>query len=226
MASAAPSTAGVFLTQWDAFHRGANPDQLRLWLPCQPTDWCHWLVGDAPRFAATVANREAPGLWDSALPGFVVSPAGVHIRCAYSADASSQGGASGCPEGADLGLIVAERRFPDQNSWCTERATTVVQGMISGCAWRPSQLDQAMQQQLKYGGRYNELVLNYAPFVARLPDAVAAIFVLQGSSAHERDKARRVQNAFCHEFNLTAASGPPVVMYDPTASPDEPFQRL
>ena len=83
--------AGVFVAQWDAMH---SPS--RRWLPCQPDDWCYW-IGNHSRFAGSVINRQLPLLWDTKLPGFVVAPAAVSLRCAFSADSSTQHVGDTCP---------------------------------------------------------------------------------------------------------------------------------
>ena len=234
--SAEPESAGVFLTQWDAFHRGAESGVLQLWLPCQPTDWCYWLVGASPRFSATVTNALTPGLWDAGLAGFVIDSDAVAIRCAYSGDASSQGGGSGCPAGADDGIAAVSTNETSADGkfvplqWCTARSPSG----DGGCAWRPEQLIDAMSQQVhlspvgSYNQRhsYNELVCNYMPFVDRLPHAVEALFVLSTSSTEMVTRARDVRDAFIRDFGLTQLDAPPVVVYDPDGSPTAPFRFL
>ena len=73
---------------------------------------------------------------------------------------------------------------------------------------------------------YNELIFDYDAFVAQLPSAVEAIFVLPTSTASDAAKARAVRAAFLREYGLEAgsASAPPLVVYDPWAYPHEPFR--
>ena len=72
------------------------------------------------------------------------------------------------------------------------------------------------------GASHDRRAVNYKPFLQRLPDAVQAIFVLPGSGALERERARKVRRAFCETFALPEARIP-IAMYDPTKV--GPFQR-
>ena len=225
--SAELSAAGVFLSQWDAFHRaGESPPQRQLWLPCQPTDWCYWLVGAAPRYAAAIANARMPGLWEAGTPGFIVASAAVSMRCAYSSDASSQGPSTGCPEGAPLGAEPIREVVPAPKlTWCSPPEREY------GCAWRSSELDQMMAHFLARCGyncarAYTELVMNYAPFVAQLPAAVEAVFVPASATAEQVAMARDVHAAFVSEYGLSHEEAPPLVTYNPAGCPRSPFRRL
>ena len=82
----------------------------------------------------------------------------------------------------------------------------------------------AMAYQVATRGRYNELVCNYDPFVARLPRAVEAFFVLAGTPPDEFGRVLQVRAAFIREFELSEESAPPVVLYDPSLSLTAPFQ--
>lgn len=173
--------AGVFITQWDSFHRANERHHTaeQLWLPCQPSDWCSWLVGRAARFEASVVNRQSPWLWDATLPGFVVAPEAVSIRCAYSGDASTQGATSGCPRGAKFDTrpreaqtpgaaaaardggqqqaggqsLASEEEHPVEGSaWCVRPRSPYGET----CAWREADLDEAMRQQRDQRHPYNE----------------------------------------------------------------------
>ena len=79
---------------------------------------------------------------------------------------------------------------------------------------------------LLHGTADNELVFDFAPWLARLPRSVEAIFVQPGAAPTDHAKARAVHAAFCSAFNLTSETSPPLVKYDPKGSPDAPFSRV
>ena len=85
-----------------------------------------------------------------------------------------------------------------------------------GCAWRPSQLNQAMRQQMDvyHGSGYNELIFEWQRFVNRLPGAVEAIFVRPRSNGAQRVGAYAVRRAFMAEYKLDEGGAPPMLLYD------------
>ena len=147
-----------------SYHRGADPEQIRLWEPCQRTDWCWHLTdyGRHPHFSGTITNSQLPGVWDPSMAGFVLSPAAVELNCAYSGDASTMGRrlrSDSLGEGEESGLREGGarasrlwRRHLGFNSdgchgshgWCTLPRAPYGD---AGCAWAASHLDQSMQQQ-------------------------------------------------------------------------------
>lgn len=76
------------------------------------------------------------------------------------------------------------------------------------------------------GYRYNELVFHFRRFTAHLPASVEAMFILPGSTPKDVALARKVRAAFREEFRLSEEVAPPLVMYDPSRSPQEPFTRV
>jgi hypothetical protein len=210
--------AGVFLTQFDAYHRSATPEETRLWLPCQPTDWCYHLTdyGRQPRFSGTITNRQLPGLWDPSLAGFVINPVAVRLKCCYSADAST------------MGRRLGDRRREEGNdgcpgAWCELPRSPFGDG---GCKWRADQLDQAMLQQQSLHRRYNELVFDFDAWTAHLPQSVEAIFLLPGSTPKDIRRAYAVHEAFYQDYGLSRDRAPPLVLYDPAGDVERPFRRL
>ena len=211
--SSLPHEAGVFVTQLDAMHQPQAP-----WLPCRPADWCYFAGAD--RFSGSVLWPQRTGLWSNDLPGFVIHPAAVELRCAYSGDGSTQHPGDPCPSRGEHGSSLNGHVSIE---WCMWRNPNG----DGGCAWRPGKLDDAMRQHAYMGGRYNELVIEYAPFVAHLPASVEAIFLTPTTSADEQARALRVRSAFRAAFaDQLAHDATPLVMYDPVASPAEPFQLL
>lgn len=194
-------------------HFGAFHLTKRKWLPCASSDWCGW-IGEATRYSGTVINRDIPGLWSSNIPGFVVAPPAVQVRCALSGDASSQHEGDACPPGPE-----------GTYEWCKLPRSPYGD---AGCAWHPAQLDQAMLQQMDISDgrtKYNELILEWDGFVRHLPVSVEAIFVLPQSSDTQLQEALETHAAFVSEYNLNAGvNAPPLLRYD--QEKEAPFSPL
>ena len=222
--------AGVFVSQFDLTHHPS-----KLWLPCQPSDWCWW-VHD--RFAGTVVNAHVPGLYNREDGGTIFAGSHVNVLCSYSFDASTTG--------RQLRLAAAEgtqghtRRLavpcpPSHKQWCNAPRAKTDRWLVhdfsydaaypygdGGCAWRPGDLQWMMRQQA-YASRgspssYNELVIDTAPYSQALPTSLAAFFIQPASSAAQRAKAAAHHAAFLSEYGRTA-SETPLLLYDPTARP-------
>ena len=88
------------------------------------------------------------------------------------------------------------------------------------------QLRELMHQQIHLEGVYNELILNYLPFVEHLPWAIEAIFVQPATSDSDLARAARVRQAFKREFGLPEARTPPLVMYNSSDDRGQPFSLV
>lgn len=181
------------------------------WLPCREGDWCHFM---SDRFAGSIINAGLPGLYSEGLHGFVVAPAAVRLRCGWSADGSSQGPGNPCPS-AESG-----RR------WCTPDASGTrdcCRYGDGGCAWRESQLGEAMTQQHMIGGGYgyNELVFEYSQWTAQLPRSLLGVFVPEGGSIGE---ARQVHSDFLRAYPEVNATECPLLIYNPSKNARAPFR--
>ena len=130
------------------------------------------------------------------------------------------------------------------HEWCDPPG--VSEDCLPGCwdhAYPPESLREMMEEQESHGphewqppedegdlllsqGRYNELVLESAAWVDRLPSTIIAVFYLRighGGTEEARDYAQRVHAAYAREFGL-AAGTVPLLVYDPARNATAPFE--
>ena len=226
------SAAGVFVSQFDVAH---HPD--KLWMPCQPQDWCHRLSN---RFAGTVVNAHVYGTYNNYDGGIILTGSLVSVPCGYSYDASTTGrrleDVDLSSERRDLAQYGMEGNFPcprrgQGGGWCTpKRNEGWTRGFSNsasypygdgGCAWREQDMQWMMRQQyyMQGGASYNELVIDAPRYAEQLPASLAAIFYQKWSSEAERDRARAQHDAFLREHSGTTAAETPLLLYDPSQTP-------
>jgi hypothetical protein len=68
-------------------------------------------------------------------------------------------------------------------------------------------------------------VLDYSAWVSHLPFSVEAIFVTPHSTAEQRAHAESVRAAMLAEWARRLSAAPPLLVYDPDRSLDEPFRE-
>ena len=134
------SRAGILM---HAF--AGSDDPARPWRPCE-TSFCRAVRDRTP---ATLVNQRRPHLFHDGCGGFILSANAVEVMCSYYAD----GGSNNIRCRREL--QVAKAALTDENGeclagcgdiWCTDLKPRL-QSCHAGCAWKPTQLLQMMQQQ-------------------------------------------------------------------------------
>ena len=205
----------------------------RPWLPCPPARWCGKY---ADRMPTTLLSPGHTRYFTSGAGGFVVRPRLARVRCSYARDGHSTTKQRGC----------------GTNEWCNPwevQHWSRNQGeAYASCAWRPNQLYEMMREQAREAPQlsrrrslgfsrlpgdlanldaewvqsYNEVILDADEWVAQLPGIIEAVFLLDGSSPTDQQRAIDAHAAFLNEYSLSEEDAP-LLSYDPQRVP--PFTR-
>ena len=160
-------------------------------------------------------------------------PTLAQVRCCYARDGHSTTKERGCgPKWCSSAGM---------QPWVGEE-----NGMFATCAWRADQLANMMEEQARFAPRqevhrrlgfsrlpgdlaniqwdpewlrsYNEVVLDSAAWQAALPQIIEAVFVLEGSSDEDQQRAVDARMRFLREFDVRS-DDVPLLTYDPHRSP-------
>ena len=218
--SNAMGEVGVLVHQIDALdetHVGENPTP---WLPCVPRQGIPDEACASSRFAdhisASVLNPKVPFVYSDDAVGFVVAPGHAVVRCSFPSDGGTmsrycQEGESvpadclpGCYSVANGGKPCANQVESASKQYCfTKGALAVTMTQSEKYAMKSFDNNNGCRQ--GNGCRYNEIVLERAPWTHAQPHATEAIFYPVGGDAA---MARKVHQAFLRQYGVTAEQVP------------------
>lgn len=222
---------GVVVHQIDALdeeHVGTNPVP---WLACTATDADSTTPACAEErysdhLSGSVINRKVPFIYSDDAVGFVVTPEHATVRCSFPEDGGTMSRSCspdetlpdclpGCYSGG-RGCVAKTVAADSQNCY----AHDALVAMMEQCEKRAMRtFDNNNGCRQGNGCRYNELVLEKAPWIAAQPHATQAIFYPAGGDAAS---ARRVHQAFLKHYGVNARQVPLVKLN--LDRPEAPFE--
>ena len=203
------SEAGVLVHMFDGYESNAHA-----FLPCAAksatTADCNGeyrYAGRSDRWGGSIINPNLPGLFHRCSIGMVWAPDVVapHVSCTYPRDGSTRHykdcnseklHASGCVPGC----WVNTKHGTGHANWCTAPRKPK-----AGCAWRPSQLREMLQESIgevgskmaggmpSKGELYNEVVVDIQAVVRSYPGALEAVVYGASPECRNSNQARAVQ---------------------------------
>lgn len=202
--------------------------------PTKPWRWCETAFCRAvsDRTSATLVNRHTPHLYPEGCGGFVLAAKEVQQLCSYYSDGGSN--RIICRNSSRWTPSIPKDALLDDDgqcipgcgeTWCADQQPQ--KECHAGCAWRPGQLMQMMQQQEAVAHRHtclhNEVVLR--PIHKSLPFALDAVFIKSSClGTGESARVKRLHSYMLRRFRLSAASMP-FVVYHSSARTAAAFQN-
>ena len=195
-ASSDLAAAGVLVHQFDGQESPDKP-----WLPCTE----QWCLGFADRFASSIISGSSPHLFSATAGGLIFRPRQAQIFCAYNADSGSMSRTCvppgwrpiGDPEGACLPGC-----WEETPNWCTDDKWWE-------CSFPPEALGSMLgSQERASSDRYNEVIVNTAPYIQQLPTSLEAIFTL----SYGDTDARAAHTRFLQEHPTLSAADCPLLL--------------
>lgn len=184
--SSSLSEAGVLVRQMDSL----NPSD-EMWGAAVVDDG---KFGD--RLAASIVNARLPYMYSTSAVGLVLNPESVQggVYCSYPRDGNSMGqGNHGCEDG---------RNYPPERLGAMLEQHQHAMHWHKTCLWSGEEQDELDRN----GCQYNEVVLNAAHLLSRLPSACEAVFFPTNGVVHaaegDEQRARAVRASFERAFHV------------------------
>lgn len=211
---------GLLVHQIDALdeaHVGENPTP---WLGCTNAHTVDGAACSARRyqdhFSASVINRKVPFIYSDDAVGMIIAPQFAVVRCSFPEDGGTMSRICGPNETSPTDCLQGCYSIASGGRQCvtkTEAANKqncyaggALMAMMAQCEkFALGSFDNNNGCRQGNGCRYNEIILEKAPWADAQPHATEAIFYPVGGDAAN---ARRVHRAFLKHYGLSAKQVP------------------
>ena len=233
------SAAGVLVHQFDNTE-GGDDAMDEMWLPCPADCYGHscWCAPYRDRWSASLISATTPRdnldsliLFSKRAGGLVFAPNNT-VLCAYPQDGGTENRVCD-PTGVSAKCLPGcyTETIDGSPCWCDEIAPAwscpngTVANLSSPCAWKPTDLKQALTKQQTVN-TYNEIIVDTSKYAAALPGSLEAIFFLATSDCATaplcEGLARKTHAAALAKYQLTAAKLPLLLLNQ--SEPRRPFR--
>ena len=157
----------------------------------------------ADRISASIISEKLPEIYGGCEKGgLILAPDLGNVFCSYFNDGGTM--QKFCGKNAPAGCVPGcADTLTSKPNWCDGKQALNIAADIYSCAFRPNETYAMLQHHIKFGGAYNEVVINANRWRSRLPDGLDGIFFRAGG---DEKLARAVHRTFSSTYHSAMRS--------------------